>query len=248
MGPCARKRDPSGLGRRVTLPTLLAAPRISVEVCLDEYVFITCFLPMRKLHMDYLSAHSTLLRGLFSGASPLNLINTTSTCPPAFSLHSNTASSQFIVPADRLPRLLSSSHDHPVLFLPVPDPYSFHFLVHWMYFGRLTYIEDALLQGAISWEGVARNAEYLGLRHEMKIFLSRWYGNWLHPNRARYSDSCPGLTDDELSDYDGDASSTTSSQVDGESAGEEIFDDPPRGRPPMARDFSGVGLLRQQNV
>jgi hypothetical protein len=79
------------------------------------------------------------------------------------------------------------SPDHPILFLPIPDPSSIHLLVHWMYFGSTSYIEDSLNDGSVEWEGLARNVEYLGLPAEIKVFLGRWYGNWLHSERgARY--------------------------------------------------------------
>ncbi|KAF7348561.1 hypothetical protein MVEN_01373700 [Mycena venus] len=159
----------SGLGRRVTEPALNSVPRISL-----------------KLHMDYLSAHSTFLRGLFSGASSLDLISSAalSEAPSRPS-----PSGQFTVPANRLPRLMPCSPDHPILFLPIPDPSSIHLLVHWMYFGSTSYIEDSLNDGSVEWEGIARNVEYLGLPAEIKVFLGRWYGNWLHAERGGASES-----------------------------------------------------------
>lgn len=39
-------------------------------------------------------------------------------------------------------------------------------------------MEDALDRGTISWEGLARNVEYLGMGSEVKMFLGRWYGEW----------------------------------------------------------------------
>jgi hypothetical protein len=190
--------DPSGLGRRVTEPALRPTPRISL-----------------KLHMDYLSAQSTFLRGLFSGASPLDLINTNPNAPPAFNTSPRTPSGQFTVPSNRLPRLLSSTPHHPVVFLPVPDPSSFHLLVHWIYFGRTNYIEECLAQGVIQWEGVARNVEYLGLPTDIKVFLGRWYGNWLHPGRSRadsYDDS--PFSDDEDTDVEDDDDTLEAEETD----------------------------------
>ena len=48
----------------------------------------------------------------------------------------------------------------------------------------MTYIEDCLARGSITWEGIVRNVEYLGLREDIKVFLGRWWGNWLDPMRA----------------------------------------------------------------
>ena len=118
---------------------------------------------------------------------------------------SSTSSSS--VPANRLPRLMPCSPDHPILFLPVPDPTTFHLLVHWMYFGDFTYIQKYLLEGTIQWEGIARNVEYLGLNSDIKIFLGNWYHAWLNPDREPEIDcSSDGdesdESDDSMSDTD----------------------------------------------
>ncbi|EAU88717.2 hypothetical protein CC1G_01090, partial [Coprinopsis cinerea okayama7 len=170
-----------GGNRRATQPPANSVPRLSLE-----------------LHMDYLSAHSTYLRSLFSGALPLDLMYAQS--PP-------TSSSSSSIPPDRLPRLMPSSPDHPILFLPVPDPSSFHLLVHWMYFGDVSYIADCLHKGVIQWEGIARNVEYLGLSSDIKVFLGRWYNTWLNPAAARES------TEEEMA-YDSDGTAYTDSDDD----------------------------------
>ncbi|KAL1744348.1 hypothetical protein HDZ31DRAFT_38844 [Schizophyllum fasciatum] len=161
MPASATTYNPSGLGRRASESTLQFAPRISL-----------------KLHIDYLSAHSSFLRGLFSGASPLDLITTTPDELPAYGA---CPAGPLSVPMNRLPRLMPSAPEHPVLFLPIPDPTSFHLLVHWMYFGHTRFIEECLAQGIVQWEGLARNVEYLGLGADIKIFLGRWYSEWLRP-------------------------------------------------------------------
>ncbi|KAK1236436.1 hypothetical protein PQX77_000317 [Marasmius sp. AFHP31] len=175
--------DPSGLGRRVTEPSLNYIPRLSL-----------------KLHTDYLSAHSSFLRGLFSGASPFDLITTTATSASSTSTPLRTPSGRFTIPPDRLPRLLPhSTPEHPVLFLPVPDPTSIDHLIHWMYFGDTSFIERDLGRGTIEWEGIARNVEYLGLSTDIKVFLGRWYSRWLHPERRTVSSSptCVGCDDED---------------------------------------------------
>jgi len=166
--------DQTALGRRATQPPLNAVPRISLQ-----------------LHIDYLSAHSSYLRGLFSGALPLDLMHSAS--PPQ--------SSSSSIPANRLPRLMPCSPDHPILFLPVPDPTTFHLLVHWMYFGDFTYIQKFLHEGTIQWEGIARNVEYLGLNSDIKIFLGNWYHAWLNPDRETEIDcTSDGDESDESDD------------------------------------------------
>ncbi|KAG1826837.1 uncharacterized protein BJ212DRAFT_1308645 [Suillus subaureus] len=163
-------------GRRGSEPTIHAVPRIKL-----------------RLHMDYLSSHSTLLRGLFSGASPNDLIHTSTTQPRHSSLH---------VPESRLPCLLPSLPSHPTLFLPVPDPSSIHLIFHWMYFGQTALMEDCLNRGVVHWEGIARNVEYLGLPTDIKVFLGRWYRNWLLPAHSRPGCEPRPPTDDDDSDIE----------------------------------------------
>jgi hypothetical protein len=133
------------------------------------------------------------------------------------------------------------SPNHPVLLLPVPDPASFHLLIHWMYFGDTSYIEESLHQEIIHWEGIARNVEYLGLSTEIKIFLGKWYGRWLHPERARESFDAEGSDtaysdDDDDGNYADDDSSTASDMDEDEDVEDkkETF----RGRTRVTRPLS----------
>lgn len=223
LSSISSNHDPAGLGRRVTEPTMHATPRITLQ-----------------LHTDYISAQSSFLRALFSGASPLDLINTTSTSPPTFNTPSHTSSGQFTVPSDRLPRLLPCSPTHPVVFLPVPDPTSFQLLIHWIYFGQTHFIEDSLDRGVIQWEGIARNVEYLGLPNDIKIFLGRWYGRWLHHEPARNTwHSSDGDSDSDKSDYDDDERRDSfSANPDMEADDEADDEEPQRGRTRTTRHLS----------
>lgn len=153
-------------------------------------------------------------------------------------------SSPLEVPHNRLPRLLPSLPSHPVVFLPVPDPSSIHLLLHWMYFGDTDHIENCLDQGAIQWEGLARNVEYLGLPTEIKVFLGRWYGNWLLPARSRPGCApCAAEVDDDSdleAEYDEDDSdfddySTSSSRTDEDS---QVAEDCERGRTRTVRPLA----------
>jgi len=182
--------------------------------------------------MDYLSAHSSYLRALFSGACPMDLINSSSSL-------SSEPGPQYSVPPDRLPKLLSSIHEHPILYLPVPDPTSFHLLIHWMYFNQLTIISEALHAGSIQWEGIARNVEYLRLGADIKLFLSKWYHTWLSPADPVESDESDEDSDTQCSDY-GDGEDSTSTTVDGDEYSIETADEKEacRGRPRMARPLS----------
>ncbi|KAF9068311.1 hypothetical protein BDP27DRAFT_1327434 [Rhodocollybia butyracea] len=118
-------------------PTLSARPSYDPSALLPRITL--------KLHSDYLSANSSFLRSLFSGSSPLDLINTSSMHPTPNS-PLRTPSGRFTIPSNRLPRLLNSSPTHP-------------------------HIDRALHTGTIHWEGIARNVEYLGLIDPIKVFL-----------------------------------------------------------------------------
>lgn len=173
--------------------------------------------------MDYLSAHSTLLRGLLSGASPIDLIPSSSPSPQStprgsfFHLplppneqlvsHRPTAGRGLPI-APLLPRLLPSPPNNPTIYLPVPDPSSLRLLIHYMYFGSTAYIEDALDEGTAAWEGLARNVEFLGMGMEIKVCLGRWYGRWRRGRGADGQVRAEGSTEydeDDYSDSDDDS-------------------------------------------
>lgn len=150
--------------------------------------------------MDYLAVHSNYLHALFCGAHAMDLIKSRSSL-------SSESVPQYTVPLNRLPKLLSSVHEHPVLYLPVPDPTSFHLLLHWMYFNQTNIISEALHNRNIQWEGIARNVEYLRLNADIKIFLSKWYHSWLEIDTMRGEDSdCD--SDTYYSDSDDEDTST----------------------------------------
>lgn len=185
--------------------------------------------------MDYLSAHSSYLRALLSGACPMDLINSRS------SLSSETVP-QYSVPPDRLPRLLSSVHEHPVLYLPVPDPTSFHLLVHWMYFNQINIISEALHDGSVQWEGIARNVEYLGLSADIKLFLTKWYHTWLDPAEAVEDEDLDSDSETECSDS-GDGEDSTYTAVDADECTEMVGEkESSRGRAREARPLSYQSL------
>ncbi|KAH9950286.1 hypothetical protein B0H21DRAFT_687129 [Amylocystis lapponica] len=158
-----------------------------------------------QLHMDYLCAHSTLLRGLLGGASPFDLLGAPTSCPPSrpATPKSRPESPHACHPAPQLPCLLPSTPTHPMIYLPVPDPVSFRLLVHYVYFGSTAFIEDALDRGELSWEGLARNVEYLGMSSEIKACLGRWYREWKRARTAGVS-SADSDSDSEASDSDAD--------------------------------------------
>ena len=163
--------------------------------------------------MDYLCAHSALFRSLLSGATAYDLVADASVARPQSptSAPSPALSRQSSVSSLRLPCILpSSTPTHPVVHLPIPDPASFHHLVHYLYFGSTSFIEDALEKGDLTWEGLARNVEYLQMGPEIKSFLGRYW---------RRAHSYYAYGDDESdceydSDFDSDSESESDSDFD----------------------------------
>ncbi|EKM82577.1 hypothetical protein AGABI1DRAFT_68331 [Agaricus bisporus var. burnettii JB137-S8] len=210
---------PSATGGRVTESSLNNTPRLTF-----------------KLHMDYLSAHSSYLRALLSGACAMDLINSTASS-------SSESTPHYSVPPDRLPKLLSSINEHPVLYLPVPDPTSFHLIVHWMYFNQIDVVSEALHDGSIQWEGIARNVEYLGLSADIKFFLKKWYHTWLDPSGTTEDEYLDSGSETDCSDSgDGDESTHTAVDIDEGSIMTVGEKEPLRGRDRNSRSLSTLPL------
>ncbi|KAI0636638.1 hypothetical protein C8Q77DRAFT_1215617 [Trametes polyzona] len=151
-----------------------------------------------KLHMDYLCAHSALFRGLLSGASTFDL----EADAPKSGVDGPSLSRQSSTSSLRLPCILpSSTCTHPVVHLPIPDIASFHHLIHYIYFGSTAFMEQALDRDELSWEGLARNVEYLQMGAEIKLFLGRY---WRRAH-AYYDNSGSESERDYDSDYDSDS-------------------------------------------
>lgn len=232
-----------------------------------------------QVHSDYLSAHSTLLRGIFSGVSPSVMVNASSSPSPeatprcsSFRIPYRSESPESPLPsaarglpsAPLYPRLLPSPPTHPTIYLPVPDPTSFRLLVHYMYFGSTSYIEDALDNGSVSWESLARNVEYLGMDRELKLCLGRWYKRWQrgHGECSYYVDQFDDLSDSDddesLFGSDSEDESMTTASVHGDDKMEideyiqQVQIEPPRGRQRTPRRLghaiSDPGPIRGKNV
>jgi hypothetical protein len=180
--------------------------------------------------VDYLSSQSTFLRGLFAGVNPLDLINNAK-APADPNQECRKASFPFDVPANRMPRLLPSPSTHPTLFLPVPDPTSFHLLVHWMYFGHTECIEDCLDRGIVQFPGIMKNVIYLGLPDDtIGNFLRHWERAW----KRSHLPPTPPYDDDSESSDEGEEymSSTDDEDMD--------MEEPRRGRAVTTRQLSNA--------
>jgi hypothetical protein len=149
--------------------------RLVVKVCPSSLISGYLIFNALQLHRDYLVCQSSLLHAYFTSTTPVDLLSMKHT--------SQLAAGAFPIPAAAQPRLLPCAPNHPHLFLPLPDPNSFPHIIHYLYFGKINYIESSLCRGSITWEGLVRNVEYLGLRNPIKVFLGRWWAEWLDPTR-----------------------------------------------------------------
>lgn len=67
----------------------------------------------------------------------------------------------------------------PTIWLPLPDPRSFGVLAHWLYHGDPLVVEHALGRGEITWQGIVKNVEYLGMDNEIKRVIRSWWRRWV---------------------------------------------------------------------
>ena len=125
-------------------------------------------MPILQLHTDYLSAHSSMFRLLFSGAHPIDLMQV---MPQAIldRCASVDGYKQMVIP-----RVLPSHDGRIVCHVPLPDPASFHYIVMWMYFGDVGVLVQALRRGLITMRGLYANVEWLGIA-ELSHFLREWH-------------------------------------------------------------------------
>ncbi|KAI0672877.1 hypothetical protein C8Q78DRAFT_1122357 [Trametes maxima] len=200
-----------------------------------------------KLHMDYLCAHSSLFRGLLSGASTFDLAAEAPNSRPGSpsSAPSPALSRQSSVSSLRLPCILpSSTCNHPVVHLPIPDPASFHHLVHYIYFGSTSFMEEALDNGELSWEGLARNVEFLQMGPEIKLFLGRY---WRRAHTFHdYSGSEDDDDDEYEHEYDSDYDSDSDAYMSDDGEDESTLADPDEDGMCMAddEDDDGISVLK----
>lgn len=137
------------------------------------------------LHRDYLAPQSALMRMVLFGGLPPD--------------------SPELKGCRVLP--FGSLHGPRPLYVPLPDPESFGVLVHWMYWGDVSALENALSSGAVSWRGMVANIEYLGLDDRTKRAVGRWWRRWAKAETraaARAFDDDADVESEEEDDNDND--------------------------------------------
>lgn len=113
-----------------------------------------------------------------------------------------------------------------------------------MYYGSMEDIEFALDDGTVTWEGLARNVEYLDIRDDMRQFLGHWYARRCSPpvqsNSSESSDSEEDGIFSPIPDSDTDAD--CEDEMDADEVDEQCADD--KKRFPVA-DASGLFAISQ---
>ncbi|KAI5453160.1 hypothetical protein NCC49_006188 [Naganishia albida] len=71
------------------------------------------------------------------------------------------------------------------VWLPIPDPNSFQVLAHWLYWGDSSNLEEALARNHVTWQGLIKNIEYLGLDNRIKRVLGSWWRRWVKVTPGR---------------------------------------------------------------
>lgn len=167
--------------------------------------------------------------------SPPHAISDTSVPSMGFAVHSdylrlqsgllNKVLSRAVDPSDRslkgcceLPSLPGSPTDTGLdgsvrqvrqVLVPLPDPRSFPFLLHWLYWGDVRAFERALSSGHVNWNGVIANADFLDVDTRTKKVVAHWWRRWVQfsPEGRTHPDTYDSDEDaDNEEDFESDES------------------------------------------
>ncbi|KAK4690041.1 hypothetical protein P7C73_g42, partial [Tremellales sp. Uapishka_1] len=164
------------------------------------------------LHRDYLITQSTLFRSLLSSTASHLDLPVSQSIPPS--------------PTVKGSRVLPSPEGSPTsIFLPIPDPASFGVLVHWLYWGEAAALESALSRGLVTWQGVVKNVDYLGLDDGIKRVIGKWWRRWVKVAVGRQGETNLVAGGGEVSKGMGVAYDTATSSDEEESVGGEEADE-----------------------
>lgn len=109
------------------------------------------------------------------------------------------------------------------VLVPLPDPRSFPFLLHWLYWGDVRAFERALSSGRVNWNGVIANADFLGLDARTKRVVAHWWRRWVQfsPEGRTHPDTYDSDDDaDNEEDFESDESMAPLSEKEQQAADE----------------------------
>ncbi|KAI0030835.1 hypothetical protein K488DRAFT_87415 [Vararia minispora EC-137] len=171
-----------------------------------------------QLHIDFLASFSKLFRALFAGMTIRDYAANTLVQwmrrhgHPTVTVHDIAPRLADMRPWEgRVPQLLAGeTPDEARVFLPLPDPASFHYIAHWMYTGRIDLIVKALCAGRITWHGLARNGSALGMTDEYQVMLRDVRAYWA----VRLADKPDDWSESDETDSEDAAAFATSEDED----------------------------------
>nr|XP_031863832.1 uncharacterized protein CI109_000474 [Kwoniella shandongensis]KAA5530904.1 hypothetical protein CI109_000474 [Kwoniella shandongensis] len=141
----------------------------------DLYRYETCL--CFPAHRDYLTPQSPLFHALLN--SPAGKLQSPA---PTRDVNGRLIWNSPII---RGAKVMPSKVGQPkALYLPLPDPDSFILMLHWLYWHDRDYINHCLSSGSVTWQGLVRNIEYLGLDNEIKKLTGDWWKRWVRPTSA----------------------------------------------------------------
>ncbi|KAL7419437.1 hypothetical protein Q5752_006275 [Cryptotrichosporon argae] len=91
-----------------------------------------------------------------------------------------------------------------VVYIPLPDLASFGVIVHFLYWGDAGALEAALSNGAVTWQGMVKNIEYLELDDRIKRVVGKWWRRWVRPSAGGRGPSVRRVPDDDKGEDDDD--------------------------------------------
>lgn len=121
-----------------------------------------------RVHANYLMQSGLLVR-LFSASDNDRLSLTAKLFSP---IHANTVTET--KGTDEQARILATSPTV-ILYLPLPDPPSFSYLLYYIYHGSVEPLLDALKAGTLRWQGVIANIDFLDLDRRIKQRVGHWW-------------------------------------------------------------------------
>lgn len=109
------------------------------------------------------------------------------------------------------------------VLVPLPDPKSFPFLLHWLYWGDVRAFERAMSSGHVNWNGVIANADFLDVDARTKKVIAHWWRRWVQfsPEGRTHPDTYDSDEDaDNEEDFESDESMAPLSEAEQQAADE----------------------------
>ncbi|ODN92129.1 hypothetical protein L198_05801 [Cryptococcus wingfieldii CBS 7118] len=125
------------------------------------------------LHRDYITTQSSLFHTLLRQSSAQ------ATTPTQRDANGRLV---WQAPVYKGARVLPTRAGSPkAIQVPLPDPSSFGVILHYLYWHDAEHFNYCLTKGIVTWQGVIRNIEYLGLDPEIKHLAGKWWKRWVKP-------------------------------------------------------------------